>query len=65
MNNEFNDMIRAAVALQVAALEWENDGTNTQAEARQALLGMQAALNAANLAFAMMKRRTEKRRHGS
>jgi len=63
IKSEAADMMRAAIALQVATLEWDNDETPTQGEARQALLGMQEAINAANLAFAKMKRASEKRRH--
>jgi len=64
IKSEAAGMMRAAIALQVATLEWDGDETPTQGEARQALLGMQEALNAANLAFGKMKRATEKRRHG-
>ncbi len=62
MNDYVAAMMRAAVAMQVAALEWENDEHPKQSEARQALVGMQEAMNAMHLQFAMMKRVTENRR---
>jgi hypothetical protein len=57
-------VMRAATALQVAALEWDDDNSPTQAEARQALIGMMNAMNELNLAEAQMRRLTERRRHG-
>jgi hypothetical protein len=64
MKTEAAEMIRAAVALQVAALEWDGDDTTTQASARQAIAAMQECLNVAGHAFAKMKRASERTRHG-
>lgn len=57
-------MIKAATALQVAAYEWDDDKSQTQAEARQAIIGMREAINVAQQTLAIMSRMTEKRRDG-
>lgn len=57
-------MLRATVALQVAALEWDGDTSATQAEARQAIIGIRESVNAIQLQLAKMQRATERVRHG-
>lgn len=56
-------MVRAGMALQVAALEWDGDTSQVQSEARQAILGLRQALNDANHALALMDRESAARRH--
>lgn len=55
--------MRAIAALQVAAIEWGDDDSKEQSEARQALKGMTEALNQLHLNFARMQRASESIRH--
>lgn len=62
MRPNTEDMIRAAVVLQAAALQFDSDTTATQAQARQALLDMAAALEKARLTLVSMRNGSEDRR---
>jgi hypothetical protein len=55
-------MIRAGLALQVAALEFNSDESGTQFEARQAIIAMRESINSAQNALALMQRAVEDRR---
>lgn len=64
MKTNLEKMIRAGLALQVAALEWSEDRTVIQSEARQAMDAMRKALNSAHEALASMNRASNDRRQG-
>lgn len=59
MKTETEQLIRAAIALQAAALEWGGDDSPTQAEARQALLAFPEILNTIHKSVATMKVKTD------
>lgn len=65
MRPNTEDMIRAAVVLQAAALQFDSDNTATQAQAHQALLDMAAALEKARLTLVSMRNGSAARRPGS
>lgn len=62
MKRETERVIRAAMALQVTALIWDEDDTPVQAEARQALINMTNSLEELHKAVATMGVMTNHRR---
>lgn len=64
MRSNVETMVRAGLALQTAALKFGDDNTDTQAEARQAIIEMRDAMNDMHATLASMNRACEDRRHG-
>jgi len=64
MRPNVENMMRAAVSLQVAAIKFGEDDTEVQADARQAITEMRDAMNAMQANLASMMRASEFRRHG-
>jgi len=59
---ETSKLLKAAVAMQVAAMEWDRDKMATQSEARQALIGLREAINQDSECRANMEFITKQRR---
>lgn len=61
MKPETQAVIRAAIALQIAALEWDADDTAEQSEAVMAFHGINEAMNLANMNISHMRNISHRR----